>query len=560
MSNSARLLSLSLSASLVALMAAPAGAQMRTTAPQAQATTTAPTLSAFRRSGLEVRLFGGAQWQLGNITGYGSVASTNTGSVTTTQNPAGGAAGAGVPATSNGTNNPGGSVLTSPISSTSAAIPGMGLSFGGDFSYWLNDTFGLSLGYQWMGNSASTTASGRLPSSTPPGVALATSSLTPAASGSTITATVAASSSTLTWAQMPSGTWTVSMDNNPIVQTVNGGGAQTTNRAALSVAGVLPSALNFTPARTTTITGGPSVNTTTGTTAFSPATNVFLTTGAIPDNPNAAAGATPTTTYSADARVDFKGSDDRALSAWDLLAKTVLFDNGRTELTFLSGLTAPTMWAKQTSTVALTNAAGDGAATQTVTRTDPATGNGNTNFTETTTVSYAATSSIDASATMYGPMFGLGARAMVLPSLMVYSRFGWSPLLIGTGAYNAATAAKGSRTATLSNVGGTAPAGFGSTAGATFVNGTQTANEVNTANANQGSLPMVMVNASGASTLAVIGARYGLTPNVGVFVEGTARSFSGGASGSAPGGSPSFASFSLTSTYTGLNLGASLTF
>lgn len=565
----ARILSLSLSVSLVALMAAPASAQMRTTAPRAQAaqapvTPAAPTLSAFRRTGLEFRLFGGAQWQHGHTVNYGSQVFTNAGSITTTQTPAGGAPGAGVPAQSGTTTNPSGSLLTSPIASTSAAIPGMGLTFGGELSYWLNDTFGLGLGYQWMGNGASATATGRmLPSSGGPTLAIATGSLTPAASGSTQVVTAAASGSTLAWLQPASGiSWQVMTDNNPIYQTVTGGGLVAVNRSAMAV-NFLPGTLAFTPARSN-FGGSPVVASTAGgTTAFTTASGTFLSTGPIPDNPNAAAGATPTTTYTADARVDFKGSDDRSLSAWDLLSKTVLFDNGATELTLLSGLTAPSIWARQTSTVRLTSESGSGAATQTVTRTDPTTGNGNTNYTETTTINYAATSSIDASATMYGPMLGIGARAIVMPNLQVYSRFGWSPLLIGTGGYNQTVAQKGDRTAVLSNVGGTAPAGFTSTVttnGGNFVTGSRVSGEVNSTNGNQGSLPSVVLNASGASTLAVIGARYGLTPNVGVFVEGTARSFSSGAFGSVPNGSPAVGSLTLTSTYTGLNLGVSLTY
>lgn len=555
MSSTARVLSLSLSVSLVALASAPAYAQMRTAAPQQAAVTTAaaPTLSAFRRSGLELRLFGAAQWQLGNTTNYGSQVTTNAGSIASTQNPAGGAAGAGVPDKSGTTNNPAGSLLTSPISSTSAAIPGMGLSYGGELSYWLNDSFGLSFDYQWMGNSANTSASAGMLPFTPAGsYAIATGSLDPAASGSTQVTTHSASSSTLSWLNNGA----VTTDNNPIYQGQTGGALVATNRSAMNV-NFLPNALSFTPARTTTVTGGASTVGTSGViTPFTTSSNTFLNTGAIADDPNtAAADTTAKTTYAADAKVDFKGGEDSSLSAWDLLTKIVLFDNGRTELTFLSGLTAPTMWTKRTSTVSLTNQAGTGAATQTVKRVDPTTGGANTNFTETTTVSYAATSSVDASATMYGPMIGLGARAAVLPNLQVYSKFGWSPILVGTGAYNQTVAQKGNRKTVLSDVGGTQPGGFTSgTSG--FVNGAELSNEVNTINANQGSLPSVVLNAGGASTLAVLGARYGVTDNVGVFVEGTARAFQGNAFGSGVSGS----GFNLSSTYTGINLGASLTF
>jgi len=527
--------------SLTLLTAAPALAQMKTGKPAAPApaaatpaaATPAPTAEAapeaatspFKRSGLQLSIFGGITNMFGAYTQVGMQNVQVSAGSSTSPAPT-------FPTVTTGSSTTGPN--TSNASYTNS-VAGLGYAAGAQLTWWLNDSFALNLDYTWGSNGGSATATFSLPTTAGTSTYATASIGTAPASGSITTRTGSGGPTSFSTSF---GLFTTS--DTPFTQAASGVVTPSGNspvlvaRKSLHVPGMQQSftAFSATGQGNTQVGSGFEGENLPG---FSPALDTFYTTDAILLRSPSATDSV-TVKYAADANVSATTSESHGLSMLNLLGRTLLFDNGKVELSFLSGLSAPTISRSAVSTLKIANAKGDGPATQVTTISDTRT-TGNEGGVQTIEVSVDATSSVSQSAMLFGPMIGLGARAALAPNFLVYSNFGWSPILAGFGNRTSVDSRKETvkTIATRIDNPATKPA-EGSTNTRIYDNTT-----------NDGTNgPSLMFNAGEMATSANLGFQWAMTDTFGLFVEGGFKTFSGNAD--------------LATTTAGLNAGITLNY
>ena len=480
-----------LSLSVLTLAAGPALAQARTQAkpqpapvvvqaqpkPASAVSQAQPALAvvAFTKPKLEFSLLGGYRWMAGSPINLGSTTTTTLDNKTDISNPATPP----VTSTSSGTRTD--------ASATSTTDMQTGFSVSGSATYWLDDSFGLGLDYTF----ANTASKLDLFHTLALGTANTQTLDTDPANG-TNTASKAVTSS-LTF----NGN-TVNVSNAPTIRGTPGNADyKEINTTKADVSGF--NGLSW------TIANGAQVGLGGGMSTF------VNTDGAVIDT---VTPATATNTFTATGKIGGTRESGTTMHMVDALTKTVIGANARGELHLLAGVSVPMFMTRNRTINTITGADGTGPAQQTVVYADTA--DATRNFTQVTSVEASEESDSSGSATMVGPMIGLGGTFKVSDAFRLYGKFGYTPVMAGT-SVNTSTSTnyrKVSQDYTEAGI----------NAGAGRVKGQTSTNEDRTTSTSGDSKTSFV--GTTASTF-VLGARFNLSETLGLVVEGVDQNVSG---------------------------------